>query len=106
MCYITVMRTFTHPAAESLDLPQVLYALGDPTRLAIVRKLAEGGSMSCGDVCTETPRSTLTHHLRILREAGIIHTSKHGQTHNNTLRTEDLNTRFPTLLPTILNQSA
>jgi DNA-binding transcriptional ArsR family regulator len=100
------MRTFTHPTIESLELPQVLYALGDPTRLAIVRKLAGGGCLSCGDVCAETPRSTLTHHLRILREAGIIHTSKQGQTHNNTLRVDDLNQRFPKLLPTILQQSA
>ena len=103
------MRSFTHPAPENLDLPQVLYALGDPTRLAIVRKLATGGCLSCGDVCAatprSTPRSTMTHHLRILREAGIIHTTKQGQTHNNTLRTDDLNTRFPKLLATILSQS-
>jgi len=99
------MRNFNHPQPNNLELPQVLYALGDPTRLAIVRKLAENGSLSCGDVCEQTPRSTLTHHLRILREAGVVHTTKQGQTHHNTLRMDDLNTRFPGLLKTILTSA-
>ncbi len=100
------MRDFTHPSPESLDLATVLGALGDATRLAIVRKLAATESLSCGDVCAHTPRSTLTHHLRILRESGIIHTTKQGQTHLNTLRRDDLNQRFPGLLATILAQNA
>ena len=96
------MRNFHHPESTEIDLAEVLGALGDPTRLAIVRKLASAESMSCGDVCCDTPRSTLTHHLRILREAGVIHTTKQGQTHLNALRTKDLNSRFPKLLDTIL----
>jgi DNA-binding transcriptional ArsR family regulator len=100
------MQPFTHPAPEALDLAQVLYALGDATRLAIVRKLAEKGTLSCGDVCAETPRSTLTHHLRILRESGLITTTKAGQTHHNTLRVDDLNTRFPGLLASVLAHAA
>lgn len=96
------MRNFNHPQPENIELSQVLHALGDPTRLSIVRKLAQSECLSCGDVCTETPRSTLTHHLRILREAGVIHTTKQGQTHNNALRVDDLNQRFPKLLDTIL----
>lgn len=99
------MQPFTHPAPENLELAQVLYALGDPVRLAIVRKLAEKGTLSCGDVCHETPRSTLTHHLRILRESGLIATTKAGQTHHNTLRSADLEQRFPGLLPGILRQA-
>ena len=98
------MRNFSHPVPDALDLAQVLDALGDSTRLAIVRKLAASECLSCGDVCTETPRSTLTHHLRILREAGVIHTTKQGQTHLNALRTDDLNLRFPGLLTSILTQ--
>lgn len=100
------MRNFNHPKPEAIELPQVLYALGDATRLAIVRKLAEKGTLSCGDVCCDTPRSTLTHHLRILRESGVVHTTKQGQTHHNALRADDLNTRFPGLLANILHQGA
>ncbi|PZP39798.1 MAG: transcriptional regulator [Pseudomonas fluorescens] len=89
----------------TIDLAQVLHALGDATRLSIVKKIADSGPLSCGDVCCETPRSTLTHHLRILREAGVIHTTKQGQTHHNALRADDLNLRFPNLLKTILTQA-
>lgn len=106
LSYNAPMRTFNHPKPEAIELPQVLYALGDPTRLAIVRKLAANGTLSCGDVCCDTPRSTLTHHLRILRESGVVFTEKQGQTHHNTLRREDLDKRFPSLLKTILQQSA
>lgn len=100
------MTTFNHPTPDTFDLPQVLYALGDPVRLAIVRKLSECEGLSCGDVCCNTPRSTLTHHLKILRESGLITTEKQGQTHFNSLRKTDLETRFPGLLKSILTQSA
>lgn len=100
------MRTFQHPSVEALDLARVLHALGDSTRLTIVRKLAAKGTLNCGDLCSQTPRSTLTHHLRILREAGIIHTTKSGQTHHNALRETDLNARFPGLLKTLLAHAA
>jgi DNA-binding transcriptional ArsR family regulator len=100
------MRPFQHPPVEDLDLARVLHALGDSTRLTIVHKLADTGTQNCGSLCCQTPRSTLTHHLRILREAGIIRTTKSGQTHHNELRQEDLNKRFPGLLKTLLSQSA
>jgi DNA-binding transcriptional ArsR family regulator len=100
------MSSFTHPDTHDFDLPQVLYALGDPTRLAIVKKLSECEGMSCGDVCCDTPRSTLTHHLKILRESGLITTEKHGQTHFNSLRKTDLETRFPGLLKSVLQQAS
>lgn len=100
------MSVFHHPEPASLTLPEVLHALGDATRLAIVRKLAENGALSCGEVCTRTPRSTLTHHLKILRDAGLIHTEKTGQTHRNTLRSAELEQRFPGLLTGILRQNS
>ena len=100
------MSSFTHPETHEFDLPQVLYALGDPVRLAIVCKLAECEGLSCGDVCGLTPRSTLNHHLKILRESGLITTEKQGQTHFNSLRKADLESRFPGLLHSILTQAA
>jgi len=99
------MSSFPHPTPDEFALPQVLYALGDPTRLAIVSKLAECEGLSCGDVCCTIPRSTLTHHLKILREAGLVSTEKQGQTHINSLRKTDLEHRFPGLLSTILHQT-
>jgi DNA-binding transcriptional ArsR family regulator len=48
-------------------------------------------------------KSTLSNHFRILREAGLVRTSKQGVEHRNVLREEDINARFPKLLKTILS---
>jgi DNA-binding transcriptional ArsR family regulator len=48
-------------------------------------------------------KSTLSNHFRILREAGLIQTSKQGVEHRNVLREADINARFPKLLKTILS---
>jgi DNA-binding transcriptional ArsR family regulator len=47
-------------------------------------------------------KSTLSHHFRLLREAGIIRTRKMGVEHRNVLRIDDINVRFPDLLNQIL----
>ena len=89
-----------------LTLPHLLYAMGDPVRLAILHKLAAApAGLSCGDLCPATPRSTLTHHLKILRESGLITTEKQGQTHINRLHATALESRFPGLLATILRHA-
>ncbi|BAR55279.1 transcriptional regulatory protein [Bradyrhizobium diazoefficiens] len=48
-------------------------------------------------------KSTLSNHFRILREAGLIRTSKQGVQHRNVVREEDINARFPKLLKMILS---
>ena len=50
-------------------------------------------------------KSTLSHHFKILREAGVIVCQKQGTQHLNSLRIEDLSDRFPGLLEAVL-QSA
>jgi DNA-binding transcriptional ArsR family regulator len=47
-------------------------------------------------------KSTLSNHFRVLREAGLIETSKKGVEHRNVVREADINARFPKLLKTIL----
>lgn len=99
------MIEFTHPRAEDFSLPKVLAALGDPIRLDIVRRLAADKSCkSCSEAAPESDiaKSTLSHHFRILREAGIIYTEKRGVEHRNVVRLQDLNRRFPGLLGKIL----
>ncbi len=67
--------------AKSLD-PDVrlLAALGDPTRLAIVRQLAtDGGVCACDfDACAALAQPTISHHLRVLRDAGLVHGERRG----------------------------
>jgi DNA-binding transcriptional ArsR family regulator len=47
-------------------------------------------------------KSTLTHHFRVLREAGVIEQREEGTARLNSLRRDDLDRRFPGLLDAIL----
>jgi len=99
------MVQFVHPAPQDITLAGVLAALADPTRLLIVQGLVgQGDCMSCtaASPCPTIAKSTLSNHFRVLREAGLIQTTKRGVEHRNTLREADINTRFPGLLKTIL----
>ncbi|MCX5380426.1 helix-turn-helix transcriptional regulator [Streptomyces sp. NBC_00091] len=85
-----------------LDLAVVLHALGDPVRLALVRRMAEDGESACSPDGVDAPRSTLSNHWRILREAGITQTRRAGKARLMTLRRADLDARFPGLLAAVL----
>ncbi|MFC0430462.1 helix-turn-helix transcriptional regulator [Kutzneria buriramensis] len=91
-----------HPATADLSLPSVMHALSDPVRLAIVAQLAAAGSDPCGDVDVDLHKSTISHHYRVLREAGVTVTTVEGRTRIVRLRREDLDTRFPGLLDAVL----
>jgi DNA-binding transcriptional ArsR family regulator len=100
------MVQFVHPPRDEITLAGVLAALADPKRLRIVRSLfAKDECMSCTEAapCPDMAKSTLSNHFRILREAGLVRTSKQGVEHRNVLREEDINARFPKLLKTILS---
>jgi DNA-binding transcriptional ArsR family regulator len=66
----------------SLD-PEVrlLAALADPTRLAIVRQLAQDVETCACDFtsCCDVGQPTVSHHLRVLREAGVVTSERRGQ---------------------------
>jgi DNA-binding transcriptional ArsR family regulator len=92
-----------HPTRSELDLPTVLHALSDPQRLRIVRQLADReGPCACGSFGLDVTKSTLTHHFRVLREAGVISQEVARTSKLNSLRREDLDTRFPGLLAAVL----
>ncbi|GHB45039.1 hypothetical protein GCM10010347_13130 [Streptomyces cirratus] len=88
--------------AGALGLAEVLAALGHPARLEIVRKLASRGEAFCGEVVPDLPRSSVTHHLRTLRESGVICQRPEGRRQYLTLRRDDLERRFPGLLALVL----
>jgi DNA-binding transcriptional ArsR family regulator len=85
-----------------MSLSDVLYALSDPVRVDIVVNVAETGEQSCNQCGIEMPKSSLSHHFKVLREAGILATRIEGTRHINSIRTADLNARFPGLLNAIL----
>lgn len=99
------MKQFVHPSKEDITLTGVLGALADPMRLRILKSLMkEAGCQSCSEAapCPDMAKSTLSHHFRILREAGLIRTIKRGVENRNTLRLDEINELFPGLLKTVL----
>jgi DNA-binding transcriptional ArsR family regulator len=95
--------SLSHPRREALELAAVLQALSDPHRLQIVRRLAASDELCpCGSFELDLSKSTLTHHFRVLREAGVIHQQPLGTSKLNSLRREDLDVRFPGLLDAVL----
>ena len=92
-----------HPTTEAIQLADVLQALSDPHRLQIVRRLAETDEgCNCGAFALDVTKSTLTHHFRVLREAGVIRQEAVGTSRINTLRRTELDARFPGLLDAVL----
>ncbi len=59
---------------------QLLQALGHPTRLAIVRELVGSNQVCACDftMCCDVRQPTVSHHLRILRDAGVIESERRG----------------------------
>lgn len=86
-----------------MTLTAVLFALSDPIRLSIVKCLAKADEQACGSFDVPAAKSTLSHHFKVLREAGVIYMRPAGTSYKNSLRREDLEARFPGLLDTILN---
>lgn len=95
--------TQTEPKKADLQLTSILHALSDGIRLQIVHQLAKTEEIACGyfDICA--PKSSLSHHFRVLRNAGVITTRKEGTALLNRLRKADLNERFPGLLGSVLH---
>jgi DNA-binding transcriptional ArsR family regulator len=96
------MREPHHPTQTELELSSVLHALSDPARLAIVRHLADGDECTCGTFDLALSKATLSHHFRVLREAGVVWTRPEGRKRMLSLRREDLDERFPGLLDAVL----
>ena len=100
------MTGFVHPSLDAVELHHVLSALADPIRLRIVKSLrnAEQGLNCTAAVASfaDVPKSTLSNHFRVLRESGLITTTKRGVENINVLRFDDIEDRFPGLLPNVL----
>jgi DNA-binding transcriptional ArsR family regulator len=101
------MRQEKQPRTEDLVITDVLSALGDPVRFAIVKHLYEN---KCSLNCTQAiapfaniAKSTLSGHFRVLRESGLVNVRKQGVENINTIRIDDINSRFPNLLKSILS---
>jgi DNA-binding transcriptional ArsR family regulator len=89
---------------EELDLPSVMHALADPSRLRMVAELDGGAELSCAELGEHagTAKSTTTHHMAVLRHAGLIRTRHEGQRKLATLRRIEVDAKFPGLLDAVM----
>ncbi|HEV7179409.1 MAG TPA: metalloregulator ArsR/SmtB family transcription factor [Candidatus Baltobacteraceae bacterium] len=94
------------PPRHEIQLADIFAALSDPQRLAMVAELHKRGEAVCGTLATDMPKSTRSHHLKVLREAGVTTTEIDGVERHVSLRYDCLNARFPGLLDSILGATA
>ncbi|HUB08640.1 MAG TPA: metalloregulator ArsR/SmtB family transcription factor [Myxococcales bacterium] len=69
-------------AAET-DVVRILRALGDSRRFRMVQELAAAGELSCSQLGArfELSQPTISHHLKILVDAGLVTARQSGQRH-------------------------
>jgi DNA-binding transcriptional ArsR family regulator len=102
------MRPLFHPPIEDVTVEAILHALSDPVRVAIFSDLANSGcAYNCSTFSNVTekkiPKSTLSHHFKALREAGLIRAERRGVEMHNTSRCPEIESRFPGLIAAIIN---
>lgn len=77
------MRLIETLAAEFSSCRKILQALGDEARQLLILEITKAGNCHGVRVCeitakTHLPRSSVSHHLRILKEAGLIRIRREG----------------------------
>lgn len=96
------MPSFDHSEPDAPDLMTVLRALADPIRLEVVQTLSRVEYANCAALLGDRPKSSMSHHFQVLREAGLVRTEIQGVQHLNFLRRAEIDARFPGLLAAIL----
>src|SRR5580698_4443038 len=107
MTTLISMRPLFHPSIEEITVEGILHALSDPVRVAIYADIV---GQECPQNCSTflkigekpIPKSTLSQHFKILREAGLIHSERRGVEMHNTSRCAEVDARYPKLIATIV----
>ena len=102
------MRPLYHPSLDDISVEGILHALSDPVRAHILaRILRADGAQTCSAFLEVSnrhiPKSTLSQHFKVLREAGLIRSERAGVEMRNTSRCTEIETRFPGLIAAIVN---
>ena len=105
------MRPLFHPSIDDVRLEAILHALSDPVRVEIFADIA---GASCPQTCQAfssvndrvIPKSSLSQHFKVLREAGLIRSERQGVEMHNTSRCAEVQDRFPGLVAAIINAHA
>lgn len=95
-------REFWYPEREDITIYGILAALSDPTRLEIVRTLSRNEERCPFDFLDIASKQNLTHHFKVLREAGLIKARYEGRNKFVWLRRDIIDDMFPGLLDGLL----
>lgn len=101
------MRPLLHPEIKDVPVEAILHALSDPVRVAIYAEIV---GQDCSQNCSAflhlldkpIPKSTLSQHFKLLREAGLIRSERRGVEMLNTSRCAEVEQRYPGLLTAIV----
>ena len=101
------MRPFVHPPVDAIRPEAILHALADPERARLFAEIA--GSV-CVERCSQLadtgerviPKSSLSQHFKILRDAGLIRSERVGVEMRNYSRCAEVDARYPGLLAAIM----
>lgn len=105
------MRPLIHPPVEEMTVEGILYALSDPIRVRILTGVV---AAECAQSCTmiaslnsmPMPKSTLSHHFKILREAGLIRSERKGVELQNKSRWDEYHKKFGPMISSIIEAYA
>jgi DNA-binding transcriptional ArsR family regulator len=102
------VKPLIHPDITDVPVELVLHALADPVRVAIFADIIQ---QDCSQMCSSflmvgsraVPKSTLSQHFKVLREAGLIRSERRGVEVHNTSRCAEVDARYPGMLAAIMN---
>jgi len=105
--YHLFMRPLVHPAIKDVTVEGILHAFSDPVRVQIYMEIAVA---ECPQTCSkflimkgkQLPKSSLSQHFKVLREAGLIRSERKGVEMHTMTRCAELQARFGPLVITIL----
>jgi DNA-binding transcriptional ArsR family regulator len=101
------MRPIFHPSIDDIRLEAILHALSDPVRATIFSQIATAPcAMNCVTFSSVDekviPKSSLSQHFKVLRDAGLIRSEREGVEMRNLSRCKEVDQKFPGLLAAIL----
>jgi DNA-binding transcriptional ArsR family regulator len=97
------------PHRDEIELSQVFAALAEPMRcevIAVLAALEAGTERSCASFGLPVAKASLTHHFKVLREAGLITQFDYGNRRGTVLRRDDIDDRFPGLLQLLVAEAS
>lgn len=108
LSYMKNMRPLFHPSPGDIKVEGILHALADPIRVRIFAEIAQA---ECAQTCSAflevsdrpIPKSTLSQHFKVLREAGLIRSERRGVELHNSTRCDELAERFGPLIQSIID---